>query len=90
MRRKEYKVGKIYTFNSASQTVWDVWGRLIKVEGKHTFTKVKDTFMDVLHGRSWYLMDGRLLVAVTRNGYIEQRCLMESGEDETEEDGEEE
>lgn len=52
MRRKKYEVGKIYTFNSASQTVWDVWGRPIKVKGKHTFTKVKDTFMDILHGRS--------------------------------------
>lgn len=77
MRRKKYKVGKIYTFNSATQTVLDVWGRPIKVKGKHTFTKVKDTFMDVLHGRSWYLMDGYVLVDVTRNGYIERRCLME-------------
>ena len=82
MRRKKYEVGKKYTFNSASQTVWDVWGRLIRVEGKHTFIKVKDTLMDVLHGRSWYLMDGRLLVDVTRNGYIEQRCLVEGADDE--------
>ena len=77
MRRKKYEVGKIYTFNSASQTVWDVWGRPIKVKGKHTFTKVKDTFMDILHGRSQYLMDGYVLVDVTRNGYIERQCLME-------------
>lgn len=80
MRRKKYEVGKTYTFNSATQTVSDVWGRPIKVKGKHTFTKVKDTFMDILHGRSWYLMDGYVLVDVTRKGYIEQRCLME-GED---------
>ena len=77
MKRKKYEVGKTYTFNSATQTVWDVWGRPIEIKGKHTFTKVKDTFMDVLHGRSWYLMDRYVLVDVTRNGYIELRCLAE-------------
>ena len=75
MKRKEYEVGKTYTFNSASQTVWDVWGRPIVVQGRHTFTKVKDTFMDRLYGRSWYLMDGWRLVFVARGGYIEVRCL---------------
>lgn len=83
MRRKKYKVGRMYTFNSASQTVWDVLGRPINVRGKHTFTKVKDTFMDILYGRSWYLMDGWLLVDVTRNGYIERRCLTEGVDDDS-------
>ena len=83
MKRKKYEVGKTYTFNSASQTVWDVWGRPIEVQGKHTFTKVKDTFMDILHGRSWYLMDGLLLVDVGRGGYIELRCLAKGAGDET-------
>ena len=82
MRRKKYEVGITYIFNSATQTVWDVWGRSIEIKGKHTFTKVKDTFMDVLYGRSWYLMDKYILVYITRNGYIEQRCLVEGADDE--------
>lgn len=81
MKRKKYEVGKTYTFNSASQTVWDVWNRPIEIKGKHTFTKVKDTFTDILFGRSWYLMDGWLLVFVVRGGYIEVRCLEEGADD---------
>ena len=27
MKRKKFEVGKTYTFNSASQLAWDVWGR---------------------------------------------------------------
>lgn len=83
MNRKKYEVGKTYIFNSASQTVWDVWGRPIEVRGKHTFTKVKDTFMDILHRRSWYLIDGQLLVDVGRGGYVEERCLGKEETDET-------
>ena len=81
MKRKKYEAGKTYTFNSASQTVWDVWGRPIEVKGKHTFIKVKDAFMDILYGRSWYLMDGSRLVDVGRGGYIEVRCLEKGADD---------
>ena len=81
MKRKKFEVGKTYTFNSASQIVRDAWFRPIEVRGKHTFTKVKDTLMDRLHWRSWYLMDGWLLVFVTRGGYIELRCLEEGVDD---------
>lgn len=71
------KTGKIYKFDSAEQEVYDVWGRVIKIKDQHTFVKVKDTFLDKLHSRSWYIMDGYLLVYMLRGGYIEERCLKE-------------
>lgn len=83
MKRKKHEVGMTYIFNSASQTVWDVWGRPIEIQGKHIFTKVKDTFMDILHGRSWYLLDGSWLVDVGRGGYVEVRCLQKGADDDS-------
>ena len=71
------EVGKTYRFDSAEQEVCDVWGRVIKIKGPHKFVKVKDNFLDKLHSRSWYEMDGYLLVYMLRGGYIEERCLEE-------------
>lgn len=69
------EIGKVYLFDSAEQTIKDVWGRPIKIKGKHTFTKVKDTLMDKIHGRSWYIVDDVLLANVGRGSYVEERCL---------------
>ena len=71
------KIGRTYKFDSAEQEVCDVWGRVIKIKGPHTFVKIKDTLMDKLHSRSWYIMDECLLVCMLRGGYIEERCLIE-------------
>lgn len=75
MNRKE--TGKRYTFDSAQQVVYDVWGRTKIIEGKHILEKVTDTFMDRIHRRSWYVLDGELLVDVGRGSYIETRLLNE-------------
>jgi len=71
------KVGRTYIFDSAPQQVFDVWGRPLVLVGKHELVKQKDTFMDRLKGRSWYVADGELLLFLPRNGYVETRCLSE-------------
>lgn len=81
MNRKE--TGKYYVFDSAQQVVYDVWGRPIIIEGKHILKKIKDTLMDRIYGRSWYVLDGKLLVDVGRGSYIESRCLQEVYDNET-------
>ena len=73
MNRKE--TGEYYVFDSASQVVYDAWSRPRIIRGKHTLEKVTDTLMDWILGRSWYVLDGKLLVDVVRGSYIETRCL---------------
>ena len=75
MNRKE--TGKYYVFDSAWEVVYDAWGRPRIIEGKHTLEKVKDTLMDRIRRRSWYILDGELLVDIGRGSYIESRCLQE-------------
>ena len=75
MNRKE--TGKYYVFDSAWQVVYDAWGRPRIIEGKHILEKVKDTLMDRILRRSWYILDGELLVDVGRGSYIESRLLRE-------------
>lgn len=75
MNRKE--TGKQYVFDSASQVVYDAWGRPRIIKGKHFLEKVSDTLMDRIYRRSWYVLDGWLLVDVGRGSYIETRCLQE-------------
>ena len=75
MTRKE--TGKQYVFDSAWQGVYDAWGRPRIIEGKHTLEKITDTLMDRIRGRSWYVLDGDLLVDIGRGSYIETRCLQE-------------
>ena len=81
MNRKE--TGKYYVFDSAEQVVYDAWGRPRTIEGKHFLEKITDTLMDRIYRRSWYVLDGKLLVDVGRGSYIETRCLQEvwNGED---------
>lgn len=74
-RRESMKPGEIYKFDSAEQLVRDVWGRTVRVAGRHSFEKVKDTITDKICGRSWYIVDGWLLVDVGRGSYLETRCL---------------
>lgn len=69
------KPGEIYKFDSAEQLVRDVWGRTVRVAGRHSFVKAKDTLTDKICGRSWYIVDGWLLVDVGRGSYLETRCL---------------
>ena len=71
------QAGTVYKFNSAEQPVYDVWGRLVLISGPHTLVKEKDTLMDKIHGRSWYILDGSLLVDVGRGSYVEERCMYE-------------
>jgi len=78
--KEQKRTGALYIFNSAQQEVLDVWGRTVKIAGPHTFEKVKDTIMDKLHGHSWYIMDGWLLVDVGRRSYVETRCLQKTEE----------
>lgn len=54
------KVGQTYIFDSAPQQVFDVWGRPLMLVGRHELVKQKDTFVDRLKGRSWYVADGEL------------------------------
>lgn len=75
MTRKE--TGKQYVFDSAWEVVYDAWGRPRIIKGKHTLEKVTDTLMDRIRRRSWYVLDGELLVDVGRGSYIETRCLQE-------------
>lgn len=75
MNRKE--TGKYYVFDSAWQVIYDAWGRPRIIEGKHILEKVTDTLMDRIRGRSWYVLDGELLVDVGRGSYIESRLLRE-------------
>lgn len=75
MNRKE--TGKYYVFDSAWETVYDAWGRPRIIEGKHILEKVTDTLMDRILRRSWYVLDGELLVDVGRGSYIESRLLKE-------------
>ena len=78
MSRKE--IGKQYVFDSAWQVVYDAWGRPRIIEGKHILEKVTDTFMDRICRRSWYVLDGDLLVDIGRGSYIESRLLKEVDE----------
>ena len=72
------KPGTIYKFNDAEQIVYDgSWKRPVTISGKHIFVKQKDTFIDKLHGRSWYLVDHIFLLFTERGGYIEERSLQE-------------
>lgn len=71
------KPGTVYKFDDAEQVVYDVWRRPVTISGKHIFVKEKDTFMDKIYGRSWYLMDNILLIFTEHGGYIETRSLQE-------------
>ena len=71
------KVGQRYIFDSAPQEAFDAWRRPVTLHGKHELVKQKDTFMDKLHSRSWYVADGNFLLFVPRGGYVEERCLQE-------------
>lgn len=64
-------------FNSAQQVVYDAWGRPRVIEGKHILEKVTDTLMDRICRRSWYVLDGKLLVDVGRGSYIGTGLLQE-------------
>lgn len=71
------KPGTVYNFNDAEQIIYDVWRRPLIISGEHIFVKQKDTFLDKLYGRSWYLLDNFLLIFTERGGYIEERSLQE-------------
>ena len=66
---------KIYEFNSASQEIKDVDNNKINIQGRHELIKLKDSFIDKILGRSWYVLDGKIIVNIGRNSYIEERCL---------------
>ena len=72
------KVGRTYVFDSAPQIAYDAWGRPVILSGKLELVKEKDTLMDKIKGRSWYVADGKLLIFLQRGGYVEKRCLREA------------
>lgn len=70
------KAGDVFLYNSADEPAWDAWRRPVQIPaGRHTFVKQKDTFMDKLFFRSWYLVDNIMLIYVEAGGYVEERCL---------------
>jgi len=66
---------QFYEFNSASQEIKDVNNNEITITGRHELMKLKDSFIDKLLGRSWYVLDGKTIVNVGRGSYVEVRCL---------------
>lgn len=66
---------KTYEFNSASQEIEDINDNKIIIEGRHELIKLKDSFIDKILGRSWYVLDGEIIVNIGRDSYIEERCL---------------
>ena len=71
-KMKEYQT---YEFNSASQEIKDINNNKIIIEGRHELIKLKDSLIDKILGRSWYILDGKTIVNVGRGSYIEVRCL---------------
>ena len=69
------KIGKKYSFNSASQTIYKLDGTPIEIVGKHLFVKQKDSLLDKLKLQSRYLLDGKTEVYVPSG--VEDRCLEE-------------
>ena len=69
------KKGQIYEFNSASQEIKDIDNNKITIEGRHELIKLKDSLIDKILGRSWYVLDGKTIVNVGRGSYVEVRCL---------------
>ena len=47
-----------YEFNSASQEVKDINNNKIVIEGRHELIKLKDSLIDKILGRSWYILCG--------------------------------
>ncbi len=72
LKMKKYKT---YEFNSASQEIKDANNNKIIITGRHELMKLKDSFIDKLLGRSWYVLDGKTVVNVGRGSYVETRCL---------------
>lgn len=66
---------QIYEFNSASQEIKDINNNTIIIEGRHELMKLEDSLIDKLLGRSWYVLDGKIIVNVGRGSYVEVRCL---------------
>ena len=64
-----------YEFNSASQEIKDINNNKIIIEGRHELIKLKDSLIDKILGRSWYILDGKTIVNVGRGSYVEVRCL---------------
>lgn len=69
------KEGQIYEFNSASQEIKDIDNNKITIEGRHELIKLKDSLIDKILGRSWYVLDGKTIVNIGRGSYVEVRCL---------------
>ncbi len=69
---KEYQ---FYEFNSASQEIKDINNNKVTIAGRHELIKLKDSFIDKILGRSWYVLDGKIIVNVGRGSYVEERCL---------------
>lgn len=66
---------QVYEFNSASQKIKDANNNEIVIEGKHELRKTKDSLIDKILGRSWYILDEKTLVNIGRSSYVEKRCL---------------
>lgn len=80
------KVGETYVYNSASNMAFDVWRRPVRIPaGRHIFVKQKDTIIDKLCGRSWYIVDGIMLIFVQFGGVVEERCLQKHSDERKEE-----
>ena len=71
-KMKKYQT---YEFNSAPQEIKDVNNNKIIIVGRHELIKLKDSFIDKILGRSWYILDGKRVVNVGRGSYVEVRCL---------------
>ena len=64
-----------YEFNSASQEIKDINNNKIIIEGRHELIKLKDSLIDKILGRSWYILDEKTIVNIGRGSYVEVRCL---------------
>lgn len=71
-KMKKYQT---YEFNSASQEIKDINNNKIIIEGRHELIKLKDSLIDKILGRSWYVLDGKLIVNIGRGSYVDTRCL---------------
>ena len=69
------KVGDIFIFDGPEQFILDENGLEYRLVGFHKLVKMNDTFKDKIHGKSWYLLDGKKKVDVTAGSYVETRCL---------------
>lgn len=71
-KMKKYQT---YEFNSTAQEIRDIDNNKIIIEGRHELIKLKDSLIDKILGRSWYVLDGEMIVNIGRGSYVDTRCL---------------